>query len=271
MNSVRDKLSSMFQKVMAGTVTREEGAMLINDLVKTDQVETLKELGHLIENPPPNVYPKTVLHTIALTRNSVFNGLLVMGLEHQNEDVSILAAGLLAQLKTDEARKALIEHLDSGDYNVRKASARALVEGFGAEGIKIVTDHILSNPEYFCRASFAQALAGTGREGIEALVDVLRSGRLGAMANAAEALSTVADRLEDSDLPVLVQALTVAGDGGDPLCVVQLLKVFGALNVRARPFKEYIKAFAEDPSEQVRIAAVSALDAVEGRGHRGRP
>ncbi len=262
MKTIREKLISMFLKVMARTVTREEGAMLINDLVKTNQTETLRELSLLIQNPPPNVYAKTVLHTVALTRNRVFNGLLVTGLNHPNEDVSILAASLLAQLRTSEAKDALVEHLESGDYNVRKASARALVEGFGKEGIRIVKERILSHPEYFCRASFAQALTDVGRDGIEALLEVLRSGNLGAMTNAAEALSHVPDRLEDGDIPVLVEALTVAGDGRDPMCVVQILNALAALNSRARPFMDFVRVFLKDRSEQVRNTAAGAVQAI---------
>ena len=44
MSSIREKLTNMFSKVMAGTVTREEGTMLINHLAREDLAETVREL-----------------------------------------------------------------------------------------------------------------------------------------------------------------------------------------------------------------------------------
>ena len=52
MRSTREKLAHMFSKVMAGTVTREEGTMLLNHLVKEDLAGTIKELAYLIDYRP---------------------------------------------------------------------------------------------------------------------------------------------------------------------------------------------------------------------------
>jgi hypothetical protein len=60
MSSIREKLTNMFSKVMAGTVTREEGTMLLNHLAKEDQAGTVTELAALIETPPPGVFLKTL-------------------------------------------------------------------------------------------------------------------------------------------------------------------------------------------------------------------
>ena len=51
MSSIKEKLTNMFEKVMAGTVTREEGTMLLNHLVREDPAGTVAELALLIENP----------------------------------------------------------------------------------------------------------------------------------------------------------------------------------------------------------------------------
>src|SRR4030067_1863098 len=142
MSGEREKLTNMFSKVMAGTVTREEGTMLINFLAREDLTSTVMELAYLIENPPPGVFAKTILHTIALSRNKAFNNIIVKGLEHKNEDVSLLAAGELAGLKTADARDVLVEHLGSDVYHVRKVSAAALVQGFSEGG-----DIVAKRPE----------------------------------------------------------------------------------------------------------------------------
>ncbi|MDP2690278.1 MAG: hypothetical protein Q8P48_09225, partial [Deltaproteobacteria bacterium] len=77
MSGEREKLANMFTKVMAGTVTREEGTMLINHLAKEDMASTVSELSYLMENPPPGVFPKTILHTIALSRNKAFHDIMI--------------------------------------------------------------------------------------------------------------------------------------------------------------------------------------------------
>ena len=111
MSSIKEKLTNMFQKVMAGTVTREEGTMLLNHLVKEDPAGTVAELALLIENPPAGVFPKTIIHTIALARNKAFYEIMHKSLAHKSEDVSVLAAQELARLRTSEAREALSAHL----------------------------------------------------------------------------------------------------------------------------------------------------------------
>ena len=84
MSSIKEKLTNMFLKVMAGTVTREEGTMLINHLAKEDPSGTVSELAYLVENPPPGVFQKTILHTISLARNKAFFGIMISCLEHKN-------------------------------------------------------------------------------------------------------------------------------------------------------------------------------------------
>jgi hypothetical protein len=78
LNPFIDKLTTMFSKIIAGTVSREEGAILINHLVKESSVETISALSYLIENPPRNVFQKTVLHTIALAEDFGDDGLDIL-------------------------------------------------------------------------------------------------------------------------------------------------------------------------------------------------
>src|SRR3972149_4778498 len=162
MADIRGNLINMFLKIMAGTVTREEGAMLINHQIREDKEGALRELAYLIDNPPPNVYQKTMLHTIALARNKAFFPMMVSALDNKNEDVSIFAANELARFRTDEAKDVIVDHLNSEAYHVRKASANALAQGFGKEGIDILKGHILTHPEPFFRATSAHGLLAAG-------------------------------------------------------------------------------------------------------------
>lgn len=259
MGSVREQLTNMFIKVMAGTVSREEGTMLINHLAKEDPVGTISEIAFLRDNPPPNVFPKTILHTVALARNKAFFKLMVESLDHKNEEVSILAAEEMARLHTGEAKSALIGHLNSEAYHVRKASAAALAKGFGAEGIEILKNHVLSHEEPFFRSTSAQGLLIAGRKGVEALLEILNSGNPGAVTSAAEAISKAGDNKSGEDITVIINALSSAGDKKDIPSVIALLKAVASFKERARNFAGYVLAFADYPFEEVRSEAENAL------------
>ena len=261
MSSIKEKLTNMFSKVMAGTVTREEGTMLINHLAKEDLVETVRELSALIDTPPSGVFPKTILHTIALARNKSFNNILVAALDHKNEDVSILAAEELARLKTSEAKDVLVEHLASEMYHVRKASATALTQF--PDGLEILKDHILGHSEPFFRLTSAQALIRAGKSGIEAMLSVLNSGNADAVASIGEALIASSKDLGNSEIPMIFEALMMAGDRKDTQSIVALLKVAGALKDKAKGFEGYVIAFEDHQVDSVRQEAEQALKQIK--------
>ncbi len=256
--SIREKLTNMFSKVMAGTVTREEGTMLINHLAKEDPTGTVTELSALIETPPPGVFQKTILHTVALARNKVFFGIMVSCLEHKDEEVSVLAAQELAKFKSAESRDTLTEHLDSDIYHVRKASAAAMAEVF-ADGVEVVKNHVLMRSEPLYRLTSALALAKAGKKGMDALLSVMSSGNHAAMMTAAEALSAVSEDLEQGDVQKVIDALMMAGDRKDAHTVVEILKVVAALKGKASGFEGFVLAFADYPSEPVRQEAQNTL------------
>lgn len=262
MSSIKEKLSNMFSKVMAGTVTREEGTMLINHLAKENLAETVSELSYLIETPPPGVFSKTILHTIALSRNKAFHNIIVASLDHKSEDVSILAAQELVRLKTSEARVVLVEHLTSEAYHVRKASATALVQGF-PEGAEILKKHILEHSEPFFRLTSTQALIKAGKKGIETLLSILGSGNNAAIVSIAEALAASCNDLGSEDIPRIFDALMTAGDRKDTQAILELLKVAGALKGKARGFEGYVMAFEDYPAAPVRTEAQNALKQIK--------
>ena len=259
--SIKEKLTNMFSKVMAGTVTREEGTMLINHLAKEDLEGTVSELASLVETPPPGVFQKTILHTVALARNKAFFGIMVSCLEHKNEEVSVLAAQELAKLKSADARDTLAEHLDSDVYHVRKASALAIVEGF-SDGVEVVKSHMLRHSEPFYRLTSAQALVKSGKKGMESLLSLMSSGNHGAMMTAAEALISGSSDLEQGDVQMVFDALLTAGDRKDSHSIVELLKVVAALKSKASGFEGFVLAFTDYPSESVRREAQNALNMI---------
>ena len=258
MSNVREKLSTMFTKIMAGTITREEGTMLINDVAKENYADTMKELAYLIDNPPSGVFPKTILHTIALTRNKAFNNLMISSLEHRNDGVSILAATELGKLRTDEAKHVLVDHLNSEIYHVRLASATALLDGF-QDGFEIIKSHILNNHESFYRMTSVLALSAKGKKGMEALISLLTSGAHGPVSTVVEVLKGSTKNINDADIPKIVDALMLAGDKKDNMTIVELLKLVAALRGRAYSFEKYVSAFTDYPSEPVRKEAANTL------------
>lgn len=258
MSSIKEQLTNMFSKVMAGTVSREEGTMLLNYLVKERQAETVKELVCLIETPPPGVFPKTILHTIALSRNRAFYNIIVAGLCSKHEDVSLLAAEELGKLKTAEARNTLVEHLKSDRCHVRKVSATALAQNY-EDGPAMVEKELLSNPEPFFRTTYAQALARAGKRGIPALLTVMNTGSSAAGVAAAEALTSIAADLDEKEIQQVFHALMAAGDRKDNMLIIAILKLAGALSSRVRGFEGYVRAFADHQADIVRDEAKAAL------------
>lgn len=261
MSDEREKLTNLFSKIMAGTVTREEGTMLINFLAKEDLTSTVMELAYLIENPPPGVFAKTVLHTIALSRNKAFSNLLATGLENKSEEVSILAAQELARLKTADAKGILMEHLSSEVYHVRKVSAAALVEGFG-DGVEIVAGRLEEHKEDFYRSTYAQTLLGAGARGMDALLKVMSSPSRGAALSAARAVLSGAYRLTEQDIPKVFESLMVAGDKSDAEAIVEILKIVAHLKGRAMAYDGYVRAFLDSGVSSVRAEAQTTLAAL---------
>jgi HEAT repeat protein len=261
MSSLKEKLNNMFLKVVAGTVTREEGAMLLNHLAKEDPSGTAEELSLLVDTPPQGVYPKTILHRVALARNKAFYELMAAGLVNRDEEVSMMSAQELARIKSFEARNILAEHLNHHSLHVRKASASALINGF-PEGLDAVRRHVLGDCEPEYRLSSAQALVESGRKGVESLLSVLVSGSPEGLDVAADALAYSAEELGAADVQKVFEALTNAGDREDHASVIGLLRVVAALKDKARGFEGFIQAFADSPLEQVRSEATSALQKV---------
>ncbi|MBI5345246.1 MAG: hypothetical protein HZB83_07945 [Deltaproteobacteria bacterium] len=258
MGALREKLSNMFTKVMAGTVTREEGTMLLNHAVKEDPAAAVEELAYLIDNPPSGVFAKTILHTVALAKNKAFFNLIAGSLDNKDEGVAILAAAELAGLKTGEARQVLSEHLDSEVYYVRKASSAALANGFGAAGLEILKKHIFAHPEPLYRITSAHGLMLSGRKGIDALMDMLASGSASAVRTAAEAIAGAEGLLSGTDIQKIIDALLTAGDRNDTPLIAHLLRAVASFKERARSFEGYVLAFEDYPDESVRNEAKDA-------------
>lgn len=266
MNSFVDKLTAMFSKIIAGTVSREEGAILINHLVKENRHDTISSLSYLIENPPRNVFQKTMLHTIALARNKALFDIIADSVASQNEDVSAMAASELARLGTEGAKRTLIKNLDNDTYHVRRSAAVALAEDYGDEGLKILKDHILSHDEPFYRATSAQGLSATGDKGIATLFDTLRSDIPGPVFSAAEAIAGIEEEINEGHIHTAMEALMLAGDRKDIPLVVELLKVVALFKQNALKYETFIAAFANDTSESIRLEAQKTLHAIRMNG-----
>ncbi|MFQ5354390.1 MAG: HEAT repeat domain-containing protein [Thermodesulfobacteriota bacterium] len=184
----------------------------------------------------------------------------------KDEDVSSLAASELARLRTEVAKKTLIENLNNDIYHVRKSAAVALGEDFGDEGLEILKDHILSHEEPFYRATSAQGLASTGETGVNMLFDIMRTEKPGPVFSAVEALTGVEDELNESLIPMTIEALMQAGDRRDIPLVVEILRLLALFKDKALRYEAFITAFADDNSESIRMEAQKTLHEIR----RGR-
>lgn len=258
MSDTREKLINMFSKILAGTVTREEGTFLINALVKNDLDGTKKDIMSLLQNPPPNIHAKTVLHTIILSRNKGLSDVVVAGLTHKSEDVAVFSAQELARLKSAEAKAMLLTQLGSDAYHVRKACGMALAENF-KDGLDMLRDHVLSGTDASCRATSALSMLKSGRPGVLALLGILNSGGTDGASAAAGALCLAGDVIMKEDLPKIFDALMSSGDRNDDQVIIDILKIIAALNGKARGFESYVMAFTDYASETVRVEVQNTL------------
>lgn len=266
MNPFVDRLTAMFSKIIAGTVSREEGAILINHLVKENSIETISALTYLIENPPRNVFQKTVLHTIALARNKALFKIMAESIHSQDEDVSFLAASELARLRTEGAKTTLIENLDNEIYHVRKSAAMALAEDYGDDGLNVLKEHMLDHEEPFYRATSAQGLVCAGASGINTLFSILQTDKEGPVFSSAEALTGFEGEIKANLIPVAIEALMKAGDRRNIPLVVELLRLLALCNKEALKYEPFIAAFTDDNSESIRLEAQKTLHTIK----RGR-
>jgi len=262
MPTIKENLTAMFAKVTAGTVTREEGAMLLNHLARENPAETAKELAALVESPPAGVFAKTILHTAALSRNKAFFDILVANLGSADEELSGLSAEELAKLRTAESKQVLVEHLNNGAYHIRRASASALLNF--DDGPEILKKQILTHPEPLYRSNSAEVLIDAGKRGMDCLLDILNSDNPDAVASAAEALVRKAGDLADGYAARVFDALMNAGDrGSQPYGIIELLKVAASLGKKAKGYEGYVMAFSDHPSEGVRKEASKALSEIK--------
>jgi len=253
----------MFSKIIAGTVSREEGAILINHLVKESSIETISALTYLIENPPRNVFQKTVLHTIALARNKALFKIMAESIHSQDEDVSLLAASELARLRTDGAKKTLIDNLDNEVYHVRKSAAVALAEDYGDDGLNVLKEHILSHEEPFYRATSAQGLVFAGDKGIDMLFAIVQTDKPGPAFSSVEALTGFEGEIKENLIPVAIEALMRAGDRRNIPLVVELLRLLALCKKEALKYESFISAFSDDNSESIRLEAQKTLHTIK--------
>ncbi len=252
MSTTKEQLYTVFTKISGGTVSREEGSMLLNDLVRSDEAETVKELEYLLENPPQNVHKKTVFHTMVLARNKAYIPLIAKALDNQDEELVVVAAEELSRLHTDEAEGLLLAHLDSDAYHTRKASAEAFAQGFGAKGIRLLKQHVLENTEALFRYTSALALLHAGHNGMTALIEILSCGKEGPVNSVAEVLVKAPEDLLANELRQLIDVLMLAGDRDDPVSIIGLLKVISSLGGRAASYEDFILAFEDNISGLVR-------------------
>lgn len=170
---IRQRLISVFHKIADGKVTREGGALFLKDLLKrADAGLVVEELERLTACPPPGVYTKTILHTLLLTRNDIFIGILSKFLMHVDEETAIFAAKGLAGLRSFESFKVLVKHLDHDSYLCRKAASEALPEGFGRDGIEALKHHITAVNGYMYKMTSIEALLKS-KDGVRALVEIM--------------------------------------------------------------------------------------------------
>jgi len=259
MSTVREQIINMFTRVAAGTVTQDEGTMLINSLAKKEPQETVQELSDLIHNTPQDMSAQLIFRTVAMSRSRVFFDVLTSALDHKSEEMSIFACEELSKYFPTESQFVLAEHLNSDVYHVRKASANVLVKVFGAQAIEMLKKHILSNDEHYYRMTSAEVLAAAGDKGMAALIEILNSGKPGPAATTAEVLSRDPYQIADANVPVIVNALLESGDKKETEAIVALLKLVASLGSRAKQYVEYIKAYEDWPDELVSAEAWNAL------------
>ncbi len=262
MTTVKEQLNTVFTKIMAGTVTREEGAMLLNDCVKNSGAETIKELEYLLINPPQNVHKKTIFHTMVLARNKAFVPLMAITLDNPDEDLAIVAAQELSRLHTDEAQDVLIKHLDIDNYGARKASAEALARGFGQKGADILKEHVINNDVALIRLTSAEALLQAGSAGFKALIELIFCEKSGPSDSAVEVLTKAPGSLLSKEVRPLVDALMVAGDKDDTVAAIALLKIITSLGGLAGRYVDFVRVFEENASEAVRDEAGRTLASI---------
>jgi len=264
LNVLKDRISVMLQKIATKTVSREEGAMFLNDLMRhsKNKSEILAMILELGQTPPSRVLAKTVYHVLSLTNNTDFARILEAGLEHADEEVCIFSAEGLARYKNDSARNTLLRHLLDTSYHARKASAKVLLKYWGKEGIRLVVAHGLHHQDLYIRVTAASVLADAGAPGLAALLEVMESDDMPAIQSAAEALIPFSTSLKKEDVPKLIHALETAVAARQPTTVVALLKLFVVLKELLSGFEEYLAILLNDTFEPVRQSARQALNAV---------
>ena len=231
-HDLKDKITAMMLKVAAKTVSREEGAMYLNDLMRCsrDKSKLQRVLLELGQSPPSLVLAKTIFHVISLTYNVAFVQSLEAGLKHADEEVCIFSAEGLARYKSDMARDTLLRHLVDDLYHIRKASANVLVNA--------------------------------GAPGISAILDVIESDDMDAVGSAIEALMPAWRRLKKEHIPILIHALETSTISRQSTKIIALLNLLALLKESLSGYEEYLAILLSETYEPVRQAARQTLNAI---------
>ena len=263
-HDLKDKITAMMLKVAAKTVSREEGAMYLNDLMRCsrDKSKLQRVLLELGQSPPSLVLAKTIFHVISLTYNVAFVQSLEAGLKHADEEVCIFSAEGLARYKSDMARDTLLRHLVDDLYHIRKASAGVLVKFWGKEGIRLVVAHGLHHHDLYIRDTAASVLVNAGAPGISALLDVIESDDMDAVGSAIEALMPAWRRLKKEHIPILIHALETSTISRQSTKIIALLNLLALLKESLSGYEEYLAILLSETYEPVRQAARQTLNAI---------
>ncbi len=251
----------MLDKVASGTISREEGSLFLNDLMKRgSRKDALRKLLlNLCQSPPLGLCVKTLYHVIALSDNSDFRAILKTGLEHPDEEICIVSAEGLSKYHSGVAQETLVRHLVNPSYHVRKASGNSLIKGWGKEGAKMVATYGLCHPELLIRDTAATALVKSGEVGVTALVDALELADTNAVGSAADALIGARDFIKAEHVPKIIHALVSAADQKSIDTILTLLNLLGALKSLAAGYEEYIAHMMYSGYRSVSASARAAL------------
>jgi hypothetical protein len=271
------KVASALKKIASGTVTLEEGAVLLNDLERSsaDKDELNALFLELYRALPQETHGKIFLHIIALTKNPHFENMLAAGLDHPDENTAPAILAGMAGYKDDQARGALKRQLAHPLPRVRKLAGEIIIRKWGTEGVNLVVANGLCSEDQDIVNSACIVLSDCGVTVAPIVIDAMQTMNMASLRASAKLLldmkesMDIEDHIDKDRVATLVQVMDRVAGNKQPNLIITMLELLGLLKNKLAGHEDAIAAFLNVEHSTIKLVSHKVLSAINTDRARG--
>lgn len=267
MSAVRKQISTLLKKVVLHTVSPEEGAAFLNDLERhsRNKEELRDEFCDIYRVLSQDTHGKTFLQIIALTKNPVFEKVLIAGLEHSDESAVTISLEGMAGYKDVAAKTALLKLLAHPLPYVRKAAGEIIIEQWGIEGARVVIIDGICHEDKAVINTACAVLSAYGAVIVPLVIDAMPSMKMDSLLASAKLLVEqkekidIQDHIDNKRLGTLMQVLEQVAGNKNPNLIIAVLELLGAMKDRLAGYEDTLETYLHIEHSTIKLVAHKVL------------